>query len=515
MKRQSQGGLLPMVKFREILRLHELGYNQSEIARSCLVARATVQDYIRRAEAKDLNYQQLKQLSDSEARGLLGKGKAKQGRAIESFDFERVHRELKRKGVTLALLWQEGLDRGDWQCSYGNFCRRYNQWKRRHNLSMRQVYKGGDKLLVDYCGLTVEVVDPKTGEITEAQIFVACLGASNYTFAEATASQKLEEWIGSHSRALSFFGGVPERIVPDNLKSGVTSPCRYEPGINRSYQEWAEHYGVAVIPARPLKPRDKAKVEKAVQEVERQILAPLRHQRFSSFAQLNQAMKEKQEQLNSKQMKGYGLSRRELFEQVDRPQLKPLPQYPFVMASWKQAKVSVDYHLEIDRHYYSVPYRFVGARVSVKLSRHLVEVFYENQRIAAHERARQPYRHTTLPEHMPPEHWAYKSQSKEKFLAWAARIGPQTTTQVEAIFARKTHEEQAFRALMGVQRLARQYSGQRLEAACKRANAFAMVGLRRIRSILESQLDEAPIESELPALVPIEHDNLRGAGYYH
>ena len=504
-----------MVKFREILRLHELGYNQSEIARSCLVARATVQDYIRRAEGKGLSYDQLKQLGDSEARVLLGKGKSKQGRAAESFDFERVHRELQGKGVTLALLWQEGLDRQEWDCSYGNFCRRYNQWKRRHNLSMRQVYKGGDKLLVDYCGPTVEVVDTTTGEITQAQIFVACLGASNYIFAEATPSQKLEEWIGSHSRALSFFGGVPERIVPDNLKSGVTSPCRYEPGINRTYQEWAEHYGVAVIPARPLKPRDKAKVEKAVQEVERQILAPLRHQRFTGFAQLNQAIRQRLEQLNGRRMKGYGLSRQELFEQMERDQLKPLPRHPFVMASWKTAKVNVDYHLEVERHYYSVPYWFVGRQVSVKFSQHLVEVFYEGQRITTHERSRQPYRHTTLPEHMPPEHWAYKSQSKEKFLAWAARIGPQTTAQAEAIFECKAHEEQAFRTLMGLQRLARQYSGQRLEAACKRANAFAMVGLRRIRSILETQLDESPIASELPPPTPIEHGNLRGSTYYH
>ena len=270
-----------MVKFREILRLHELGYTQAEIARSCVVARSTVQDYIRRAQGKGLSYEQLRQLGDKEAQALLGKGQRQASKVGHPIDFTPVHRELKRKGVTLALLWQEGLDRGEWECSYGNFCRRYSQWKRQHNLSMRQVYKGGDKLLVDYCGLTVAVVDPQTGEITEAQIFVACLGASNYTFAEATPTQRLEEWIASHSRALKFFGGVPERIVPDNLKSGVTSPCRYEPGVNRTYQEWAEHYGVAVIPARPAKPRDKAKVEKAVQEVERQILAPLRHQRFT------------------------------------------------------------------------------------------------------------------------------------------------------------------------------------------------------------------------------------------
>lgn len=504
-----------MVKFREILRLHELGCNQSEIARSCVVARSTVQDYIRRATSKGLSYDQLKQLSDSEAQALLGKGKPKPGKVGQAIAFEGVHKELKRKGVTLALLWQEGLERGEWHCSYGNFCRRYNQWKGRHNLSMRQVYKGGDKLLVDYCGLTAEVVNRQTGERTEAQIFVACLGASNYTFAEATPSQKLEEWIGSHTRALSFFGGVPERIVPDNLKSGVTSACRYEPGLNRTYQDWAEHYAVAVIPARPAKPRDKAKVEKAVQEVERQILAPLRHERFTSFAQLNQAIRQKLRQLNDRRMKGYGLSRRELFEQVERPELKPLPQHAFVMASWKQAKIHLDYHLEVDRHYYSVPHWLVGRQVSVKLGQHLVEVFYENQRVAAHERSSAPFQHSTLPEHMPPEHWAYKSLSKDKFLDWAARMGPQTVAQVEAIFDQKAHEEQAFRALMGVKRLANQYGARRLEAACKRANAFAMVGLRRIRSILETQLEEAPLPSEQPTTVPLEHDNLRGAAYYH
>lgn len=506
---------MPIVKFREILRLHELGYNQSEIAHSCLVARSTVQDYVRRATAKGLSYEGLSQLSDSDAQALLGKGKQPPNHPGQPMDFERVQRELQRKGVTLALLWQEGLDRGEWQCSYGHFCRRYNQWKQRHHLSMRQVYQGGDKLLVDYCGQTLEVIDPITGEVIAAQIFVACLGASNYTFAEATPSQKLEEWIGSHSRALNFFGGVPQRIVPDNLKAGVSSPCRYEPGINRTYQEWAEHYGVAVIPARPAKPRDKAKVEKAVQEVERQILAPLRHQRFSGFAQLNQAIGDLLEPLNGKRMKGYGLSRRQLFEQLDQPQLKPLPSQPFVLASWKQAKVSVDYHLEVERHYYSVPYWLVGQQVSVKLSQHLVEVFYDGKRIATHERSRQPYRHTTLPEHMPPAHWAYKSQSKQKFLAWAEQMGPQTVAQVEAIFESKAHEEQAFRALMGLQRLAQQYSSQRLEAACQRANAFGLVGLRRLRSILETQLEAEPLVCELPPAPPIEHANLRGAAYYH
>jgi transposase len=514
-KRNQQGGLLPMAKFREMIRLHELGYSQCAIAQSCVVARSTVQDYIRRATAKGLSYAQLSQMSDSGALELLGKGKRQVADKVETIDFAQVTVELQRKGVTLALLWQEGLDKGLWQLSYGGFCRRYNRWRAQHQLSMRQVYKGGDKLFVDYCGLTVPVIHPETGDVTDAQVFVACLGASNYTFAEATPSQELPHWIGSHQRALAFLGGVPSCIVPDNLKSGVTAPCRYEPELNRTYQEFAAHYGVAVIPARPKKPKDKAKVEKAVQEVERQILAPLRHERFTSFTQLNQAIAERLETLNHRTMPSYGLSRQALFEQVDQPALAPLPAQPFVFGRWKQAKVNLDYHIEVDHHYYSVPYWFVQCPVHVKISEQLIEVFQEHQRIACHERSRVRYRHTTLPEHMPPEHWAYKQQSKDRFVAWAEQMGAQTTVQVHAIFQGKDHEEQAFRTLKGLQRLAQQYGKARLEAACRRANLFGLVGLRRIRAILEHQLDKTSVSPEPPVTTVIQHPNVRGSQYYH
>ncbi len=510
----QQGGLLRMAKFREILRLHELGYSQCAIAQSCAVARSTVQDYIRRATAKNLSYEQLSQLSDSEVKDLLGKGKRKTSEPSETIDFTVVEVELQRKGVTLALLWQEGLDKGQWQMSYGTFCRRYNQWRIRQQLSLRQVYKGGEKLFVDYCGLTVPVTDPQTGAVVLAQIFVACLGASNYTYAEATPTQELPHWIGSHQRALAFFGGVPECIVPDNLKSGVTDPCRYEPGINRSYQEFAEHYGVAIVPARPKKPRDKSKVEKAVQEVERQILAPLRDTPFSSFTALNAAIAQGLVRLNEKVMSGYGISRRGLFEQVDQSALKPLPTQPFVFGQWKRAKVNVDYHIEVDKHYYSVPYTLVTQEVQVKVSEQLVEIFHQHQRVACHERSQVRYRHTTIAEHMPPEHLAYKQQSQERFLAWAERIGPATAAQVQAIFKTKAHPEQAFRTLKGLQRLVGRYDPMRLEAACQRANAFGLVGLRRIRTILETQLDRAPLPEPDPASGVSQHANVRGAHYY-
>ncbi|MEO1445251.1 MAG: IS21 family transposase [Cyanobacteria bacterium J06635_11] len=503
-----------MVKFREIIRLYELGYNQSEIAQSCSVARSTVQDYIRRANGKGLRYAELCQLSDSEAQAQLGKGKPPPANQ-PVIDFATVHRELQGKGVTLALLWQEGLDQQLWHLSYGHFCRRYRQWSQQQNLSMRQLHPGGEKLFVDYCGQTMSVYDPVSGELQTAQIFVACLGASNYTFAEATPTQTLPHWIGSHERALAFLGGVPKAIVPDNLKSGVTDPCRYEPGVNQSYHAFAEHYQVAILPARAQKPRDKAKVEKAVQEVERQILAPLRHQRFTSFTDLNTAIQVRLEKLNQRVMKPYGCSRRVLFEQVDQPALQPLPARPFVFARWKQAKVNLDYHLEVDKHYYSVPYWFVRREVSVKISESLVEVFYDHRRIAVHPRSSAPYRHTTLPEHMPPEHWAYKRQSKETFLAWAQQVGPHTHCQVTAIFDAKAHEEQAFRTLKGLQSLATRYGSQRLEDACRRANTFHLVGYRRLKAILKAQLDRPPQLVEVPQSPSAQHDNVRGADYYH
>lgn len=512
----QQGESLSMDKFREIIRLHEMGHSQCAIAQSCVVARSTVQDYIRRATAKGLSYAQIQQLSDSEAKEQLGKGKRQVKERPESIDFTTLELELQRKGVTLALLWQEGIDKQQWQCSYGTFCRRYNQWKVRHQLTMRQVYKAGEKMFVDYCGSTVEVVHSETQIATKAQIFVACFGASNYTYAEATPSQELPHWIGAHQRALQFFGGVPECIVPDNLKSGVTDPCRYEPGINRSYEEFAQHFNLVILPARPNKPRDKAKVEKAVQEVERQILAPLRHERFTNFTDLNAAIGVRLRGLNDRVMSGYGVSRLVLFEQVDKPALKPLPSQPFGFARWKSAKVNLDYHLEVEKHYYSVPYWYVQREVQVKIAEHLIEVFHDHQRIAVHPRSRVQYRHTTLAEHMPPEHWAYKRQSKERFLAWADQIGSHTRIQVEAIFNAKAHEEQAFRSIRGLQRLATTHGSQRVEFACRRANAFGMVGVRRLRSILATHLDAATLEAEFtPAPLAVEHDNLRGSQYYH
>lgn len=511
---KCQGVTLPMSKFREIIRLHELGHNKSEIARSCLISRTTVRDYLHRAQRQSLSYEHISQLSDSDVQHLLGKGQRQSSAQKPGIDFEYVHREMQRKGVTLGLLWMEGKERGDWQCSYSGFCRRYRQWKKQHSLSMRQTHKGAEKIFVDYCGMTVPVVHPQTGEVTKAQIFVACFGASNYTYAEATESQTSKNWLGSHQRALAFFGGVPVAIVPDNLKSGVTAPCRYEPGINQSYQDFAEHYNVIILPARPKAPRDKSKVENAVQQVERHILAPFREQSFTNFTQLNEALSAGLEKLNHRTMKSYGLSRRKLFEQVDQPELKPLPNQSFEFGEWKKAKVSFDYHIEVKRHYYSVPYDYVGQSVSVKITESLVQIFHNHQRIALHERSSVPFQHSTEEGHMPPTHLAHKTQSRETFLAWAQKVGPATTQQVIEIFEKKAHDEQAFRALRGVQHLMTTHGSERLEAACKRANALGMVGQRYLKSMLKHKLESDPLPEEEHKVVPLHHVNVRGSEYY-
>lgn len=514
MKQRRQGAQMKMEKLREILRLHELSYSQCEIARSCRVSRATVQDYLRRAAAKGLSYRQAQTLSDSALLAWLGKGRQAAPQVISEGRYGELERELSRKGVTLALLWQEGLDAGEWHCSYGTFCRHYKQWRGRQKLSMRQVYQGGEKVFVDYCGVTVRIHLVESGEIIEAQIFVACLGASNYTYAEATASQSSEDWIGAHQRAFAYFGGVPKVIVPDNLKSGVSQACYYEPGVNRQYHAFAEHYGVAVIPARPHKPRDKAKVEKAVQTVEMQILAPLRDQHFTSLGQVNEAIRLGLTKLNQQVMRDYSQTRQERFEQVDKPALQPLPSQLFELANWKTAKVNLDYHIDVNHHFYSVPYSYVRATVQVKITQHFIEIFAEHQRIALHERDDQPYRHSTAPDHMPPEHWAYKHQSKQRFLDWAATIGPHTTQQVHTLFAQKVHEEQAFRSLKGLQSLATHYGPARLEAACRRANALGMSGYKRLKTMLKAHLDQEPTDSDAPQNGPTTHDNLRGSSYF-
>jgi len=428
-------------------------------------------------------------------------------------DWSEIHKELKRKGVTLALLWHEYKMNNPEGYQYSWFCSQYAGWLGKVDLVMRQDHRAGEKLFVDYAGQTMEVVDRTTGEIKTAQIFVSVLGASNYTFSEATWSQNLSDWIGSHVRCFNYFHGVPEVLVPDNLKSGVSKACYYEPDINPTYQDMAGHYNTVVLPARVREPRDKAKAETGVQIVERWILAKLRNHTFFSLAELNGEIKKLLEELNNKPFQKLPGSRKSMFESLDRPALKPLPVESYLFAEWKKATVNIDYHLEVDGHYYSVPYQLVKKKVDVRMTSATVECFYKNKRVAAHKRSFQKGRHTTIKEHMPTRHQKYLEWSPERFLRWAGKIGPKTARLTEIILSSRPHPQQAYRTLLGILRLGKSYTDIRLEAACGRALVIGATSYRSVESILKNGLDSKPLPEKEPS-PPIRHQNIRGSQYY-
>jgi transposase len=507
-----------MRKIREILRLKwECQLSERVIARSCCTARSTVADYIRRAAAAGLKWPLPENQSDSQLDELLyPKTEPAKPKAAALPDWEKIHLELRKKGVTLRLLWVEYLEKYPQGYGYSQFCQLYRDWAGQLKPTMRLDHKAGEKLFVDYTGQTVPVIDPTTGEIREAEIFVAVLGASSYTYAEAQWHQDLPNWTGGHVRAWLFFGGVTELVIPDNLKAGVTHPSRYDPEINPTYQEMAEHYGVAVVPARSFHPRDKAKVEVGVQNVERWILARLRNQKFFSLLALNQAIRELLADLNQRKMEHLGKSRRELFELVDKPALKPLPATPYEFALWKKAKISIDYHVEYADHYYSVPFHLYPAEVMIRASEKTVEIFWDGKPVALHPRAHAKGGHSTLKEHMPADHQFYSEWSPERFIHWAEKIGPETAKIVQIELNSRQHPEQAYRACLGILGLAKKHTPGRLESACHYALANEIHSYRGIKNILVNQIDHlsSPEGASQPALLPT-HPNIRGKEYYN
>jgi len=507
---------LSMRKIREVLRLKwECGLSKRAIARSCSIAHSTVREYLDRAEAVGLSWPLPDDLDDEALFRLLFPARAHtSSRTIPCPDWSVIHTELRKKSVTLRLLWVEYREVHPDGYGYSQFCEHYRRWAKRLKPSMRLFHKGGEKVFVDYAGQTVPIVDPETGEVRQAQIFVGVLGASSYTYAEAHWSQDLPNWIGAHVRMFAFLGGVPEIVVPDNLKAGVKHPCRYEPDLNPTYQDLAQHYSTAVIPARVRKPKDKSKVEVGVQVVERWILARLRNLTFFSLASLNRAIRELLQDLNARLMRHLDRSRRELFEALDQPALKPLPEQPYEFALWKKARINVDYHVEFERHYYSVPYTLGRQEVYVRATESALEIFCNRQRVASHPRSNTPGRHTTLSEHMPPAHQSYQEWSPERFTRWAQTIGPHTAQLVQAVLESRKHPQQAYRSCLGILRLAKHYSEARLEAACRRALPAGILSYKGIKNILDAKLDQA--EPEEPThVVPSRHANIRGQTYYH
>lgn len=510
-------GRLSMRKIHEILRLKfGQGLSNRDVARSTSVSRSTVADYLLRAKAADLSWPLPEGMDEATLeQRLFPSATGERQRELAVPEWSEVHRELRRKGMTLALLWYEYKEQHPDGCQYSWFCQQYERWRGTIDPVMRQEHRAGEKLFVDYAGQTMEIIDPGTGEVKKAEIFVATLGASNLIYCEATWSQGLPDWIGSHVRTFAFLGGVPEVVVPDNLKSGVSKTCRYEPDINPSYQDMADQYGVAVLPARVRAPRDKAKVETAVQIVERQILARLRNHRFFSLSELNQEIRRLLSELNTKPFQKLPGSRQSLFDSLDKPALRPLPAIPYEFAQWKKATVHIDYHLEVDGHYYSVPCRLIKKQLDVRMTATIIECFDRGKRVASHQRSMAKGRHTTVSEHMPPQHRLYQQWTPERFIRWATQIGPQTAQLTEKILAARIHPQQAYRTLMGILRLGKSYGEQRLEAACGRALAIDALSFRSVDSILKNGLDTASPTAENTPSTPVVHGNIRGPHYYH
>jgi transposase len=413
------------------------------------------------------------------------------------------------------LLWEEYRQAEPDGYGYSRWCELYRAWEGRLSPTMRQAHPAGERMFVDYAGQTVELIDGRSGEIRQAQIFVAVMGASSYTYAEASWTQRLPDWIGSHVRALTFMGGVPAQLVPDNPKVGVDRANWYEPGLNRTYLDLATHYRTAILPARPRRPRDKAKVEVGVLVVERWILARLRNRRFFSLIELNQAIGELVTDLNARPMRRLGVSRRDLFLELDRPALKSLPAEPYEYAEWRLRRVGLDYHVDIDGHYYSVPHRLIREQLDTRITAHTVELFRKGERVAVHLRGAGRGRHTTLAEHMPSSHRRYTEWTIERIGHAAAAIGPSTAKLAELILESRPHPEQGYRACLGILRLARQYGADRLEAACDRGLDIGARSYGSIQSILKHGLDRRPPRSARQGeLLPI-HPNIRGSRYYH
>jgi transposase len=507
---------LPMRQLRELLRLkYETGLSHRAIAQACAVGLGTVTAYLQRAAAAGLQWPLPDDLDDAalEARVFARPAVPSASDRVVP-DWSALHQELKKPGVTLALLWTEYRGAHPSGYGYSQFCERYRQWARALKPSMRQVHRAGEKLFVDFSGKRPHLVDGHTGEEIALELFVGVLGASGLIYAEATRSQDLPSWVGAHVRMLAYFQGSSAIWVPDNLKSGVTTAHRYDPEINRTYADLARHYGAVVIPARVATPTDKPKVEVSVQVAQRWVLAALRHRTFFTLADLNAAIRERIDAINDRPMKRVGVSRRALWEQLDWPALKPLPPSRYELAEWHACRVNIDYHVEVDHNFYSVPYQLVHEHVEARFTQLTVEVFFNGRRVASHARLTGRGRFATELAHMPRAHRAHAEWTPSRLIAWAAQTGPATGRLVAGMLERRPHPEQGYRACLGLMRLGRVHGADRLEAACLRAERLRSYRYRTVEHILINQQDRLPLDEPAPARPALTHENLRGATYY-
>lgn len=510
---------LTMRKIREIARLHfSLAQSGRAIAKACNVSPATVQDYIGRLKVAQLGWPLPAELdSDAALERALFRDTVAAVRTRPLPDWALVCTELRRKHVTKTLLWQEYREQHPDGVGYSQFCEYYARWLQGVTVVMRQEHRAVEKMFVDFSGDGIEIVSP-IGEVLIAKLFVAVLGASNLTYVEAVLREDLDTWIGCHVRALAYFGGVPEIAVPDNLKSGVSGVHRYEPEVNRTYGDLAQHYGFVVIPARARKPRDKAKVEQGVLLAERWIIAALRNHRFSDLFDVNDAIAPLVTRLNERPMRKLGRSRRQVFEAIERATLRPLPDSPYVLAVFAKAAINIDYHVEFEKHYYSVPYKLraqLERHVELRATSMTVEVYHHGERVASHLRSRVEHGYTTLAEHMPKSHQAHSEWTPTRMISWASTVGPNTAQLVEEILRRRPHPEQGYRSCLGLIRLSKTFDKARVEAACARALRVGTYSQRSVHAILSSGLDREPDTRAVEERPLPEHANVRGPSYYH
>ena len=504
-----------MRKIRDALRLHDQGVSPQNIGNSIGAARSTVQEYLSRSRLAGLSWPLPDDLSDSDLERLLYPRTAGEMRGMfPQPDWLYVHAELRRKGVTLALLWEEYRGVHPDGYGYSRYCELYAKWEGKLSPVMRQRHPAGERLFVDYAGHTIDVACPQTGEIRTAQLFVATLGASNYTYVEASWTQSLPDWISAHVRAFEFFGGVTAQVVSDNLKSGVTKACFYDPAINRTYGDMANHYDTAIVPERPRKPKDKAKVEGAVLITERWILARLRNQRFFSLDEVNAAIRPLLVQLNHKVTRHLGASRRDLIVRLDQPALKSLPIELYEFAEWKQCRAGLDYHIDIGRHYYSVPHQLLKQKLWARITARTIEVYFKGQRVASHVRTSGNRQHSTHRDHMPAHHRFRTDWTPEHIRRQAAKLGPNVEAFVEVIMRKRKHPEQGYRSCQGVMRLSKNFGRERLDAACVRALEINARSYSSLHSILKNGLDRHS-RTRTTAAPAITHPNIRGADYFH
>lgn len=510
-----------MKRIREALRLHhECGLSLRKTARALSVSRPVVTEYLEQCKAHGITWERARMMTDDDLAACFESKQQEAPKLAELREqFPRLAKDLLKVGVTRQILWEEYRDTNPQGYSYSQFCYHFQQWENDQELYMRIEHKAGDKLYVDYTGQKMNIVDPQTGEIRTAEIFVATLGASKLIFVRAVWTQQKHDFIQAQVEALKYIGGVPRAIVPDCLKSAVTKSHRYEPDINPEYQDFAAHYGTTILATRPYKPRDKALVEGSVRIVYQRIFAPLRDRVFHTLEELNRAIREKLEELNTRTMKQYATSRWELFREIEKDALMPLPADDYLIRHYARCKVQFNYHVYLrdDRHYYSVPYQHRGKQVDVRYTGTSVEIYLNNARIALHRRCTGKFGYSTVKEHMPPEHRFLDDWSAEKFIAWAQAIGPQTTGVIEGVLNAKEHPERGYKVCLGILNLAREYGRERVEKACRRALYLDSLSLRMISNMLKNGLED--MDDEKPStekqLELFHHENIRGPEYYH